>query len=198
VYLGPTLSHDKACSILDAVYLPPVRRGDLEKLDPCIRSVAIIDGEFFQSLAISPKEILPLIERGIRVYGASSMGALRAAELCGEGMIGMGRIFEAYRDGVIDADDEVAVTYDPETYRPLSEPLVSIRFTLEYAVERNLIDRARAREVLERMRHLWFPERSYRLLMHFCPELEPVQAEIRRDQKAEDALMLLGTLCSSE
>jgi hypothetical protein len=197
VYLGPTLSRERARSILDVECLPPIRRGDLQMLDPSVRTIGIVDGEFYQNLAVSPKEILPLIKRGIRVYGASSMGALRAAELHTFGMVGIGRIFEAYRDEQVYADDEVALAYDPVSYRSTSEPFINIRFSLDRAVERNLVGRARADETLEQFRRLWFPDRSYALLEKFCPELKPYMAEIRRDQKAEDALLLLRTIRSS-
>ena len=77
-----------------------------------------------------------LSRRVLRSTGAASMGALRAAELHGFGMVGHGRIFEWYRDGVIDADDEVALIYGPEEvgYPSLSKPLVNIRATLAAAV----------------------------------------------------------------
>ena len=52
--------------------------------------------------------------------GAGSIGALRAAELEAFGMVGEGRIFEAYRSGVLEPydtpfedDDEVAVVHAP-------------------------------------------------------------------------------------
>ena len=47
------------------------------------------------------------------------MGALRAAEMRRYGMIGVGKVFEMYRDGEED-DALVAMTFDPETGRPLS------------------------------------------------------------------------------
>ena len=40
------------------------------------------------------------MSEGVPVFGAASMGALRAAELHEFGMRGIGRIFEAFRDGV--------------------------------------------------------------------------------------------------
>jgi hypothetical protein len=196
VYLGPTLSVADARSVLDAEYLPPIRRGDLAKLGAEIVVVGIVDGEFYQSLAVSPKEILPLLERGVRVYGAASMGALRAAELHSCGMTGVGRIFEAYRDGAIDADDEVAVAYDPVTYRTTSVPLVNIRFALERAVEQELIDSARACELIGAVKKVYFPERSYRLVTQLCPELSLFPGVSPPDQKAEDALLLLRTLAA--
>ena len=39
------------------------------------------------------------------------MGALRAAELSAHGMVGVGRIFGWYRDGVVVDDSEVALLH---------------------------------------------------------------------------------------
>src|ERR1700748_2374474 len=113
VYLGPTLNRSEALSILEADYLPPICRGDLGKLPEKTRTVGIIDGEFFQNLSVSTKEIVAVLDRGIQVFGAASMGALRAAETYMFGTIGVGEIFRMFRDRVLDADDEVAVTYEP-------------------------------------------------------------------------------------
>ena len=104
--------------------LPPARQA--RRSDPLLAAkpsaVGIIDGEFYQSLAVSPKEVLALLESGVAVYGAASMGALRAVELHRYGMIGVGSIFRLFRRGVLDADDEVAVTYCGETWRPCRSP----------------------------------------------------------------------------
>src|SRR5436309_15622699 len=100
IFLGPSLAIKEAAAILDADYRPPVKRGDIDVLiSPPPPAIGIIDGEFFQSLAISPKEVLRAIEAGIPVWGASSMGALRAAELYPFGMIGVGTVFELYLSG---------------------------------------------------------------------------------------------------
>ena len=163
-----------------------------------VRTVGIIDGVFHQSLAVSPKEILPLLERGVRVYGASSIGALRAAELREYGMTGVGKIYEMYRDGTIDADDEVAVAYDPETGRAVSEPLVNIRVTLEAAVAQQVVSRTEAETVIRSMRDIYYPMRSYSLVETVAPMLGPFLKRARRDQKREDALLLLEILAAEE
>ena len=54
------------------------------------------------------------MQAGIHVYGAASIGALRAAELDAFGMRGIGRIYEDFREGVLEDDDEVAVLHGPE------------------------------------------------------------------------------------
>ena len=108
-------------------------------------AVGIVDGEFYQRLAISPKEILRLLDAGIPVFGSSSMGALRAVELESCGMIGVGAIFEQFRSGALEADDEVAMTFCPETLRPTSEPLVNIRVALRTGTAKDAAAAARNR-----------------------------------------------------
>src|ERR1051325_6235037 len=121
VYLGPSLPRAEAEGILRARYRPPVRRGDLEAVEGA-PLVVVIDGEFGQNLSVSPKEILRLLDGGTRVLGASSMGALRAAELFPYGMEGHGWIFENYKSGRITGDDEVALAYSPIDQSPLTVP----------------------------------------------------------------------------
>ena len=147
VFTGPSLHPSQARALLNATFLPPVKRGDLTPLlasKPCV--VGIIDGEFYQTLAVAPKEVLALIEAGTTVYGASSIGALRAVELDRYGMIGVGAIYRLFRRGILDSDDEVALAYSKQTYQPVSEPLINIRFSLRAAVRRRLLDPAEAAE----------------------------------------------------
>jgi len=80
VFLGPSMPVEEARRLLDAEFVPPICRGDLALLPSNVRIIGIIDGEFFQKLAVSPKEIIEALGRGVRVFGSSSMGALRAAE----------------------------------------------------------------------------------------------------------------------
>jgi TfuA protein len=197
IFLGPSLDLTTARSVLSATYLPPIKRGDLSALGKEFRTVGIVDGEFFQNLAVSPKEVLPLLDRGVKVYGSSSMGALRAVETYPFGMIGVGAIFEWYRDGVIDADDEVALTYEPITYRHSSEPLVNIRFALKAAVEEKLIAAFKADEIIHTLKKVYFPYRSYQLVCQLCPELKDFLTGRPPDQKRHDALLLLHTIANS-
>jgi len=200
VYLGPTLARSTAQSCLDATYLPPIKRGDLATLPAETQIVGIIDGVFHQSLAVSPKEIIALLDRGVRVYGASSIGALRAAETHMYGMIGVGEIFQMYRDRVIDADDEVAVAYDPVTDRAVSEPLVNIRSALRLAVAQGIIPAHEAAEIISTMKGIYYPSRSYELISRMCPALAPFLKGTRYDQKRDDAMLLLRTMagCRTE
>ncbi|MEH2076219.1 MAG: TfuA-like protein [Nostoc sp.] len=162
VFLGPTLSVTQASQILPARYLAPVRCGDILaclRLKPSV--IAIIDGFFDQSASVWHKEILWALEAGVRVFGASSMGALRAAELEAFGMEGFGGIFAAYRDGRYIGDDEVAILHsNPESqFQPLTDALVNIRATVNLAVDKNIIDVAIASLILSCAKQQFFTQR---------------------------------------
>jgi TfuA protein len=194
VYLGPTLAVATARSLLDATYLPPIRRGDLVKLGDEIKTVGIVDGVFHHSLAVSPKEVVTLLDRGVRVYGSSSIGALRAAETHMHGMIGIGVVFEMYRDLEIDADDEVAVAYDPSTDRTISEPLVNIRLALKCAIEERVISSAEACRIISAMKEIYYPSRCWQLVISMSPALASFLKPGRFNQKRDDAILLLRTM----
>ncbi len=166
VFLGPSLPPVEAKALLPtAHFLPPAAMGDVYQLvatrKPSV--IALIDGFFEQRPAVWHKELLFALASGVRVLGASSMGALRAAELCAFGMEGVGRIFEAYRDGVLEDDDEVTVVHGPaeDGYVPLSDAMVNLRDGLRLAEQAGDIS-ARTRTLLEQAaKGLHYPERSW-------------------------------------
>jgi hypothetical protein len=166
VYCGPTISFTEAASMVPGATIhPPVRHGDVLSIDAAAGdTVVIIDGIFFQAAAVRHKELLELLTRGVNVVGASSMGALRAAELSHYGMIGIGAIFSKYAEGVIDADDEVAVAYDPSDYRQLSEALADMRDVVTRAVNDGAISQAEGISLTERACGLHFVSRSWAAL----------------------------------
>lgn len=139
IFVGPTLPRERVEALLDGVdaqILPPAAQGDIYRAAKRRPSaIGLIDGYFGEAPAVWHKEILWTLKEGIPVLGSSSMGALRAAELEPFGMIGIGSVFEAYRDGRLMDDDEVALCHAPAElrYAPLSEPMVNIRATLTSA-----------------------------------------------------------------
>jgi hypothetical protein len=206
VFLGPSLPVSEARAILDAEYRPPVKRGDIDALAAeTPRAIGIIDGEFFQSLAISPKEVLRAIEKGVPTFGASSMGALRAVELEPHGMVGVGEIFERYRSGAVDADDEVAMACSPEDHRALSEAMINIRIALEKAAAAGVIGGRETQRLIWMAKRMYFPERSYANLWRKAAGRVPesVLASLRNyiathrpDAKRDDARLLLQRLAA--
>lgn len=203
VFLGPSLPVEEAKAHLDAVYLPPVEQGDVYSLlprDP--RVILIVDGYFENRPAVWHKEILYAMAKGVHVIGASSMGALRAAELDAFGMEGVGEVYEWYRTGVLEADDEVAVRHasSADGFLNLSVALVNIRKTLQRAVEDGVISEDSRRKIIGDMRATFYPERTYENLLRraegVLPRTEwerlgPFLSRNRVDLKKQDAVLAL-------
>ena len=128
----------------DAVFLPPAAQSDIisvvDELSP--DGILLIDGVFTQQLSVWHKEILYALERGVAVYGSSSMGALRVAETAAYGARGFGAIFDAYASGELTDDDEVAVAHAGAEweFRSLSDAMVNIRQTLRRGGEAGVLD----------------------------------------------------------
>jgi len=219
VFLGPTVALADARSACDAVYLPPVRQGDVRRVaafcEPSV--IAIIDGYFEHVPSVWHKEILWALSEGIPVFGAASMGALRAAELAPFGMVGVGRIFTAYRDGVLppyteepfEDDDEVAVVHGPADSGYVStEAMVNIRCTLAKAAEKGVIGESTRDGLVRIAKDLFYKERTYANLFNRAAkennragELDALRAWLpagRIDQKRADALALLEHLRDAE
>src|SRR5579884_3673853 len=204
VFLGSSLAVKDAARILDADYRPPIKRGDIDALlDDPPPAIGIIDGEFFQSLAISPKEILHALEKNVPTYGASSMGALRAVELAPYGMIGIGTVYEHYRTCAVDADDEVAVTYSPTDHQPLSEAMINIRIALKQAAAERVITERDCEHLIGMAKRTYFPDRSYANLWRKAEKRLPERtlsvlrsyiAERKPDAKRDDAKLMLSEL----
>jgi len=200
IFLGPSMSHEEAMSILEAEYRPPVRRGDLMDLPDGVEVVGIVDGVILSDAAVGHREILSLVKEGIKVVGGGSMGALRAAELADFGMTGVGRIFELYRSGKIEGDDEVVLMYDPHTLLPLSEPLINLRLNVQDAQASGLLTRQEAAWLIRELRETYFPERSYERLLNLASEIiendnfknfRNYLESSKKDYKKEDAKAVL-------
>jgi len=136
LFVGPTMGAEEIGAFIEAECRPPAAQGDVYRAAlERPRCIGIIDGYFDGVPSVWHKEILWAMAQGIEVFGSASMGALRAAELCAFGMKGIGRIFEDFRDGRLEDDDEVAVLHAPAElgFKSLSEPMVSIRATVDKA-----------------------------------------------------------------
>lgn len=210
VYLGPSLPLAKAREILpNALYRPPARQSDIVSdviaLNP--NRIILIDGEFRGNLSPWHKELIFALQYPSvkAIYGSASMGALRAAELDYLGMIGIGQIYEWYRDGVTEDDAEPAVLYSqrdgPEgpLYYVNTVPLVNIRAAVEH-YEREFSGESvalAAREFLEAARKVFYMDRTPQL----CEQLWEAKFGISFpliDQKRIDAVHALTDFSSYE
>jgi len=164
IFTGPSLSAEEGRTLLEADFLPPAAQGDLYAATlEAPRAIGLIDGYFDRVPAVWHKEVLWALSHGIVVFGAASMGALRAAELHGFGMVGVGAVFEAFRDGTLEDDDEVAVVHAPPELRYLacSEAMVNIRATLNAAVRDDVVTLDTAGRLLGIAKDLHYPERDW-------------------------------------
>lgn len=190
--------------------LPPAAQGDVYR---AARErpwgIGIVDGFFEHVPSIWHKEILWAMSEGIHVFGAASMGALRAAELADFGMVGVGWIFEQYRAGALIADDEVALMHLPAEhgYRRVSEALVDMRATAGAAVRSGICEPALAERLIDLARARFYPERTWPAVL---ADARAAQEEPRArgaldalerwlpggrvDQKRRDALALIDAM----
>ena len=143
--------------------MPPVRRGDLYR-DYLLgfRVFVIVDGVFFQDLAVSPREIVDVLEDGGIVVGASSMGAMRAAECWPAGARGVGSIYRLFRRGILKSDDEVAVAFSPlPPYSPATVPLVNVRYAVSRAIRDGNLSRSDAARLVDSASELHYCDRTW-------------------------------------
>jgi hypothetical protein len=205
VFVGPTLQVAPSRGL---EVRPPAAVGDVlaASRERGVTRIAIVDGYFERMAAVWHKEILLAIERGVAVWGAASMGALRAAELAPFGMIGVGSIYRAFARGALAADDEVAVAHLPADagYRAVSDALVNLRDGLARAAAARAISARTRAALVELARARFYRERTWARLVDDgraarlpARELDALVAWLaahRPDRKAADARLLLRRL----
>jgi hypothetical protein len=159
-------------------FRPPVRRHDLHDLVGAADTDAVVmlDGEFGQNLAVSITEIRTVLSAGQRMSGASSMGALRAVECRTLGMNGTGWVYEQYLSGAVDSDGEVALTYDPDDFTPVTIPLVNVRWLLAQKVQEGSLTADVSDAALAAARGVLFRDRWPGLLLRRWKQVLPADA----------------------
>ena len=181
VFLGPSLPRAEAKALLpEADIRPPAGQGDIYRAaQDGVPAIGLLAGIFKDAPTVRHRAIMWALAQGIPVYGASSMGALRAAEI--PEMIGVGLIYRWYRRFALLPDDAVAVTHTPRELgaQPLSDALVDIRRNLARAARSGELPADIANEEAMRLTALPFADRR------------SPKAARRDSQKARDAEALL-------
>lgn len=176
VFCGPTISAGEARRHVDAECRPPAALGDLFRaIRSGHRMIGLVDGYFERVPATWHKEILWALSEGAHVWGAASMGALRAAELAPFGMVGIGGIYEEYARGMLEDDDEVAVAHAPGgDFRATSVAMVDIRASLARAEADGVISGGPRAVFEERAKRLFYAERMWSAVLDHdrCPRRE--------------------------
>lgn len=201
VFIGPT-EVDRSQFPNFSFYQPAQLGSVFHAVRGGYTDICIVDGVFGNVPAVWHKEILYALDKGVAVYGAASMGALRAAELSKFGMIGYGKIYQLYRKTALTNDDEVCVTHAPPEYgyKPFSEPLVNFRFFLRFLRRRGLIGAKDEGKIIEALQSLHFSQRTKAMALeimnaHLAPasfaEIEAKFVDLYQDIKRSDATDLL-------
>src|SRR6185295_1768347 len=208
IFSGPTLLADEGRrevpDLLDVSWRPPVAQGDLylaARERPW--GIGVIDGYFDRLAAVWHKEILWALDQGIHVFGAASLGALRAAECATFGMVGVGEIYAAFASGELTDDDEVTVFHGPAAtgYAAGSEAMVNLRATFAAAAGAGVIGEPTRSALVAIAKALLYPERGTALVLERArrsglpsPELDALEGWLpagRVDRKKLDALAML-------
>jgi hypothetical protein len=208
VFAGPSLPpRFRSPDAQEIEWRAPVRQGEFYRAAlerPA--AIGVVDGYFEVVPTVWHKEILWAMAQGIHVFGAGSIGALRAAELDGFGMRGIGQIYEMYRDGVLEDDEEVAVLHGPEElgYPPLTEAMINIRATLEAAAQSGVLAANVAEWLTAVAKSLFYKERSWGTVLAAAADADVPAASLRAvtdwlpvgriDQKRLDAQAMLDAI----
>ncbi|NTS30571.1 antibiotic resistance protein [Phyllobacterium sp. BT25] len=179
----------------------PAKCGDItHAVDQGFDVIALVDGRFEDVAAVWHKEILHALSAGATVYGAASMGALRAAECHPFGMIGIGHVFERYAHGGLEDDAAVAQVHAPAEfgYLAFSEAMVTVDATLDAALAAGSIRPDEHELIRARADAVFFKERSWRRIFDaVAADIENPADRLKphmRNIKREDAEALLGIL----
>jgi hypothetical protein len=204
VFAGPSL-YGVAANGSQIEVRPPARQGDiLRAVTEGARMIGLIDGVFAAEAAVWHKEILYALSLDVRVLGAASMGALRAAECAPFGMEPVGVIADKYCRGELDDDAAVALTFGPAElgWRPLTLPLVDVDDFAAGLEATGDLGRRDALRLAAVAREIFYADRTLeQLLSRAFPGDAPRQTSIARaissygpSLKQRDALALLDAV----
>lgn len=202
LFVGPTLPEAHEWGSKELSVRPPARQGDvIDAVFDGATLIGLIDGVFEIGPSVWHKEILYALEHGVRVVGAASFGALRAAELHPFGMVGIGSIYERYRSGEIIRDDAVMISHAPAEFgwQAWTVSLFDMLDTIEAA--RPQIDKEVYTRLVQVAGRLHFKERTWNALVASgCssemvqPDLMQILMDCRRQTKRGDALEMVKAL----
>lgn len=169
LFAGPSMNDFKTSIKLSSItLLPPAKRHDIKSLVEAADSRGVIllaDGNFHNVLSVGHQEIRQAIEDGWEVWGLSSMGAIRAAEMKDFGMKGFGFVYNLFLTDSSYTDDEVALLHSPNyPFSPISEPLVNIRYFLSKSqLCRSLSPKIKS-QIINHFQNVWYGYRNLRVL----------------------------------
>ena len=204
LFAGPSIFGIEPAIVGEVDLEPPAACGDLLRAARNgAEVIGLVDGVFESCPSVWHKEILAILGKGIRVFGAASMGALRAAECAPFGMVGVGSIFADYSAGRRVADADVAVLHAPAElgFRPLTEALVNVEATVGRLICLDRIDLSEKEKLIAAARKLHFKQRNWdRIFVDAALSKDRIASlasdvvNFRVNQKLHDATLLIDRM----
>ena len=204
IFVGPSLPDAKAFADDTMILRPPACQGDVVRaVEDGATAIGLVDGQFEFVAPVWHKELLFALSRGVSVFGAASMGALRAVECQAYGMIGIGRIFDDYASGRRVEDADVALLHGPAElgYPALSVPLVNVDATIEAAIGQGIVGDEEALRLSQAARRVFFKDRTWRRVAEAADmdigQVRALVATAWTDQKRRDAIGLMRAIAET-
>ncbi len=203
VFVGPSLPQAREHASQEISIRPPATQGDLlAAVVEGANVIGLVDGGFEYTAPVWHKEILFALSRGVTVFGAASMGALRAAECAAFGMIGVGAIFQDYASGELVDDADVALLHTPPDMGSgaLTLPMVNIRATVRKLVGSGSLQASTGDEIIQSAEQIFFKQRTWKRVVDTVrpgeqgDELVALLTRQYVDQKRLDAVELIETI----
>ena len=118
-------------------------------------------------------------------------------------MQGVGWIFEQFRDGCLEDDDEVALVHGPAElgYAPITVPMVNVRANIERAIEEQVIEAATGLLLTTTAKNIFYQDRTWESVLSSVQAHDDSLSRFRDwvcehqvDRKREDAESLLRVM----
>lgn len=195
VFLGPSLPVKEATKLLRADYRPPARQGDVFRaLESSPSAIVLIDGVFEAEPSVWHHELIAAHDSGVALFGACSMGALRASELPGV-VTPLGRIAERFVSGAWNDDAAVALLHGDaaQNFRALSVPWVNVWATAQ--ASKSFLGAKESQRLCDVAKAIFYQSRTWPRIFEAMKwtdaRREKVKAKIV-DLKADDARLALS------
>lgn len=160
--------------------------------------IALIDGVMIGDYGPSVEEVYEALEKNTVVFGAASIGALRATELCAHGMIGIGWVYKQFVSGALHRDpDLLSLLYGDRSGLPLTIPQINVIYGLRLLVRHGRLSISVAERVEAQLRDMSYLERSpaavgeVLLSYHIAPDIHRFIVGSDANIKVKDALLCL-------
>ena len=176
IFLGPSGYNLEKKLLMGWDVKPPCKQSDIFKLieNENLKEILLVDGYYKSIPAPWHKEILLALEKGIKVTGISSLGALRANELKDFGMIGFGWVYDFIKENEPVDDSIVALIHKSadENYEPITFAKIEIIYFLKQLIKKKLITNLDIKEVSNKLMRGFFEKFSTKEVEKILKEYE--------------------------